>query len=67
MVTLMPDNANPTRADIDNYIYKIVATGKKTELEKIIREIRMKQASIHPAEQYFYDCVFEENKNKQYK
>ena len=60
MVTLISDNANPTRCDIDNYICKTVASGNQRELKKTIREIQTKQSVLHPSEQYFYDiCIFQ--------
>lgn len=69
MVTLVPNNDNPTHAEIDDLINTMVALQKITTLEETVREIQMKQSCLHPAEQYFYDtCMFEvfEGK-KQYK
>jgi hypothetical protein len=56
MVIIIPDNENPTRADIDAYIH-----GADAEtLRGIVREIECKRgagALLHPAEEYFVEAV----------
>jgi hypothetical protein len=58
MVQLIPDNDNPTRAEIDAYICKSHTTsgGMADGVTETVREIRSKSgagALLHPAEEYF--------------
>ena len=57
MVQLIPDNANPTMAEIDAYIRKSRMTfDGMTALKHVVREIECKSgagALLHPAEEYF--------------
>jgi hypothetical protein len=58
MVQLIPDNANPTMAEIDEYLStRGSASG---DIDIVIREIRGKSgvgALLHPAEVYFMERV----------
>lgn len=60
MVQLIPDNANPTMAEIDAYIRKSRMTfDGMTALNHIVREIECKSgvgALLHPSEEYFVSC-----------
>lgn len=60
MVQLIPDNANPTMAEIDAYIRKSRMTfDGMTALNHVVREIECKSgvgALLHPAEEYFVTC-----------
>ncbi len=56
MVQLIPDNANPTMAEIDEYL----STHRDTDIDIVMREIRGKSgvgALLHPAEVYFMERV----------
>lgn len=59
MVVLLPNNPNPTRADIDAYFHESVNQGI-TEIQNTIREIHSKSgagALLHPAEEYFLEAA----------
>jgi hypothetical protein len=54
MVQLIPDNANPTMAEIDEYL------STRDDIDIVVREIRGKSgvgALLHPAEVYFMERV----------
>jgi len=56
MVLLIPDNANPTMAEIDMFI----RCSPTSSYEHTIREIRSKSgvgALLHPAEEYFLEAA----------
>ena len=63
MVQLIPDNPNPTMADINAYIREMrAASGGDTAaiaaLMCVVREIRCKSgagALLHPSEEYFLE------------
>jgi hypothetical protein len=58
MVLLIPDNANPTMAEIDEYIF--MCGSASSDIEGVVREIRGKSgagALLHPAEEYFVERV----------
>jgi hypothetical protein len=66
MVQLIPDNPNPTMADINAYIREMRAacgggggdTAAIAELMCVVREIHCKSgagALLHPAEDYFLE------------
>jgi hypothetical protein len=58
MVLLIPDNANPTMADINEYIF--MRGSASSDIESVVREIRSKSgagALLHPAEEYFVERV----------
>jgi len=57
MVQLIPDNANPTMAEIDEYLFTRATRG---DIDVVVREIRGKSgvgALLHPAEAYFVEQV----------
>jgi len=56
MVVLLPNNPNPTRADIDAFIRHSMST----KIQNTIREIHSKSgvgALLHPAEEYFLEAA----------
>lgn len=56
MVLLIPDNANPTMAEIDMFL----RWAPSSSYEHTIREIRSKSgvnALLHPAEEYFLEAA----------
>ena len=58
MVQLIPANANPTMAEIDDYIF--MCGSASSDIEGVVREIRSKSgagALLHPAEEYFVERV----------
>ena len=65
MVVLLPNNPNPTRADIDAFIRDSLSSSSAsedriTEITNTIREIRCKSgvsALLHPAEVYFLEAA----------
>jgi len=70
MVVLLPNNPNPTRADIDAFIRESMLASSQsasssvnqgiTEIQNTIREIRSKSgvgALLHPAEVYFLEAA----------
>jgi len=67
MVVLLPNNPNPTHADIDAYIRDSLSSSQSssvnqgiTEIQNTIREIRCKSgvgALLHPAEEYFLEAA----------
>ena len=64
MVVLLPNNPNPTRADIDAYFHESLSSSSSsdsiTEIQNTIREIRSKSgvgALLHPAEEYFLEVA----------
>jgi len=66
MVVLLPNNPNPTRADIDAYFHESMSASSTpvnqgiTEIQNTIREIRSKSgvgALLHPAEEYFLEAA----------
>ena len=66
MVQLIPANANPTMAEIDDYIRKLYTTSSgMAALKNVVREIHSKScagALLHPADEYFvsrYSAVLE--------
>ena len=57
MVQLIPDNANPTMAEIDEYLSRHAT---RDDIDIVVREIRGKSgvgALLHPAEVYFMERV----------
>lgn len=57
MVQLIPDNANPTMAEIDKYLSRHAT---RDDIDIVVREIRGKSgvgALLHPAEVYFMERV----------
>jgi hypothetical protein len=55
MVQLIPTNDNPTKNEIDAYIYNMLTIDYKL-LHETVREIHNKSgvgALLHPAEEYF--------------
>ncbi len=65
MVQLIPDNDNPTMAEIDAYICESRKYGHMAGVTETVREIHSKSgagALLHPAEEYFlsrYSAVLE--------
>jgi len=72
MVVLIPNNPNPTHADIDAYIRDSLSSSSQsalasssvnqgiTEIQNTIREIHSKSgvgALLHPAEEYFFEVA----------
>lgn len=60
MVLLIPENANPTRSDIDAYIHGgyVSSAAEVKTLCGVVREIECKSgagALLHPAESYFLE------------
>lgn len=56
MVLLIPDNANPTMAEIDMFL----RCSPSSSYEHTIREIHSKSgvnALLHPAEEYFLEAA----------
>ena len=59
MVQLIPTNNNPTKNEIDAYIYEMLNANNYNVLIDVIREIHSKNrvgALLHPAEEYFANC-----------
>jgi hypothetical protein len=53
MVQLIPNNPNPTMAEIDEYFFIRANSG---DIDVVVREIHSKSgagALLHPAEEYF--------------
>lgn len=56
MVTLIPENENPTKQEIDAHIYKMFSSNSHDILIYTVREINNKSgagALLHPCEKYF--------------
>lgn len=68
MVTLIPENDNPRRKDIDAYICEMLASNSHNFLMLMytVGEIRNKSdagALLHPAEEYFLNSFNNSVKN----